>query len=173
MSLRIGVAAGAVLGAVFVLGALGWALLGPTRALGTPLVGRPAPDLVVRTFDGQRVGLGEMRGRPVVLNFWASWCAPCRTEMPVLSQSAKAHSGQVGFLGVDVRDSDGAARAFLEQTAPTYPVGIAVSGTPSAYGVDAALPQTFFIDQRGRVQAHSAGQLTGIAVEGYLKELVG
>jgi cytochrome c biogenesis protein CcmG/thiol:disulfide interchange protein DsbE len=169
--LRGVVVTAAGLAAGFVLLALGWAVLSPQKAAGSPLLGRPAPNLVVRTFEGDQISLDGMRGRPLVINFWASWCGPCRQEAPVLSDSARAHAPQVAFLGVNVRDSESAARSFVRETGPTYPVGEVVAGSAGAYGLGTGLPETFFVDGRGVVAAHVRGALTNIALEGYLRQL--
>lgn len=163
------VAAG--LAAGFVLVALGWAVLAPVRTAQPNLVGRPAPNLVVRTFGGEQISLEGLRGRPLVLNFWASWCVPCRQETRVLSDAARVHGTRVGFLGVNVRDQEAAARTFVQQTGPAYPVGDVLAGSTGAYGLERGLPETFFIDRRGLVIAHTPGAVTNVALEGYLRQL--
>jgi cytochrome c biogenesis protein CcmG, thiol:disulfide interchange protein DsbE len=169
--LRLLAVTAAALAAGLVLLALGWAMLGAQRAAGTPLLGRAAPNLVVRTFEGDQISLEAMRGRPLVVNFWASWCGPCRQEAGVLRDAARAHTGQVAFLGVNVHDSQAAARSFVTETGPAYPVGEIVAGSTGAYGLGDALPETFFIDSRGVVVAHVRGPLSNVALEGYLRQL--
>ena len=160
------------LAGVLVLAAAGWGLLHPAGVVSGDLaVGRPAPDLVVHAFDGSTVRLSDLRGRPVVLNFWASWCVPCRQEDPVLQTAAREHGGEVAFLGVAVHDSEAAARAYEEALRHPYPVGQAIAGDPARFGV-AGPPETVFIDAQGRLAAKFVGPIDRGVLERHL-ELVG
>lgn len=152
------------------LAAAGWGLLHPQGAATADVVGRPAPPLVVQSFDGPTVSLSDLRGRPVVLNFWASWCGPCRQEDPALQQAARDHAG-VAFLGVAIKDSDSAARSYAQETHHPYPLGSAVSGDPARFGVNAP-PETVFIDANGLVAARFVGPLDSSVLTRYL-QLVG
>lgn len=156
--------------AALLVAAAGWGMLHPQGTTSSDLIGRPAPALVVRAFDGTTVSLADLRGRPVVLNFWASWCAPCRQEDPSLQQAAREH-GRVAFLGVAFKDSDSSARAYANETQHPYPVGEAVAGDPSRFGVTGP-PETFFIDPNGLVAARFVGPLDGSLLSRYL-QLVG
>lgn len=160
--------AGAV-AAVLVLAALGWGLLHPSGGTSTTtVVGRAAPDLEMRTLDGQTVRLSDYAGRPVVLNFWASWCAPCRQEEGTLKQAAARWEGKVQFLGVDFRDSSEAARATQERAQYPYPVGPATNGAPQSYGV-ASPPETYFLDAGHTVVARFLGPLDPQALDRHLQ----
>ncbi len=135
------------------------------------MLGKPAPELVIQGLDGVPASLSALRGRPVVLNFWASWCAPCREEEGVLKAAAERWQGRVAFLGVAFRDSPEAARATQERVHYPYPVGPAASGIPAAYGVTAP-PETFFLDRDGVVTARFIGPLDADLIDRYL-QLVG
>ncbi len=153
-----------------ILAALGWGLLHPADRPPPSLVGRQAPELVVQGLDGAQIRLSELRGSPVVLNFWASWCAPCRQEDPALQAAARANPG-VRFLGVDIQDSDAGARAYESSARHPYPVGPAVSGSYRDYGV-LAPPATFFIEAGGRVVARFVGPLDPATLDRYLKMII-
>ena len=112
-----------------------------------------------------QVALADLRGRTVVVNFWASWCPPCKRETPLLVQSAYRHAGQVVFLGIDVQVLRGPARKFLGHYAVPY-VSVVDRGTRTftAYGLS-GLPETYVLDRRGRVVVHETGELTRKTLE--------
>lgn len=158
-------AAGAI--TVVVMGALLWGLLHPASKPPLSLVGQPAPPLTLRSLDGRDIRLADLRGTPVVLNFWASWCLPCRQEAPVLADAALATDGKVQFLGLDIQDSDQAARAYEAEVRSPYPVGPAVEGSYLDFGVDKP-PQTIFIDRKGIVVARFIGPIDSHSMKVYL-----
>ena len=141
-----------------------------------------APDLVGTTLDGEQFSLADHRGEVVVLNVWASWCAPCRAEAPMLAAAARdlGPSG-VQFVGLDTRDSDTSARGFVDRFAIPYPNVIDRDGQLQLLFSDTlppqAIPSTLVIDRAGRVAARALGlisesSLLGI-VEPLLEEKVG
>jgi cytochrome c biogenesis protein CcmG, thiol:disulfide interchange protein DsbE len=114
--------------------------------------------------DG-RISLSELRGQPVVLNFWASWCIPCRHEAPRLIASANAHRGAVVFLGLDVKDFSSDARSFLGDFQVNYvSVRDGGGGLYDDYGLT-GLPETYFLDKRGRIVAHVVGEISRSSLE--------
>ncbi|MEO8084773.1 MAG: TlpA disulfide reductase family protein, partial [Ardenticatenales bacterium] len=107
--------------AVAFMSALGDAVRKPK---GGPAIGEPAPNFTLVTFDGPAIALDDVRGQVVVLNFWASWCAPCAEEADDLEQLWQRFKlRDVRFLGVDYVDTDGPARAYLAEHGVTYPNG--------------------------------------------------
>jgi thiol-disulfide isomerase/thioredoxin len=153
-----------VLGSVLML-SLAWGL--QHAALANPLLlGKQAPRLAIQTQAGQQVRVWELQGKPVVLNFWASWCAPCVQELPVLSDGAGAHPG-VAFVGADNQDSSAGFTSFEASHNHPYPAGPIVEGTYQSYGV-AGLPATFFIDSVGHVAASFSGPLDTTTLNHYL-----
>jgi cytochrome c biogenesis protein CcmG, thiol:disulfide interchange protein DsbE len=108
----------------------------------------------------QRVALAAYTGRPVIVNFFASWCVPCRQETPLLARFYRAEHGRVTILGVDTNDATAAALRFARASGVTYPVGFdPASATATAYGV-IAIPQTFFLNARHQVVRRVFGAVT-------------
>ncbi len=130
------------------------------RAIPSTLTGKAAPDFSLTLFDGRTVRLSDFRGKVVFLNFWASWCPPCRAEARLLEQAWQRHKDQgIVFLGVDMQDTEEAARGFIREFGVTYMNGrdpnnrIAID-----YGVY-GIPETFFIDKDGQITYKHIGAL--------------
>jgi cytochrome c biogenesis protein CcmG/thiol:disulfide interchange protein DsbE len=119
--------------------------------------------------DG-RLSLAELRGRPVVLNFWASWCIPCRDEAPILNASAREHRGEVVFVGIDVQDLRSYALSFLREFEVAYvSVRDAVDDTSRAYGLT-GVPETYYVSADGRIVAHSPGAISRSSLEAGIEQ---
>lgn len=122
--------------------------------------GELAPAVPFPMLDGGLATFADLRGTPVVVNFFASWCEPCRAEMPDLQAVHTELGDEVTFLGVNLRDSEDDARALLEETGVTFDVARDPSGSlAEAFGV-VNMPSTFFLDASGRIVAAHAGVLT-------------
>ncbi len=146
---------------VFLLGT-GWILWSadPEQAaaagtIASPHPGFAAPEFDLETLDGDRVRLSDLRGQVVVVNLWASWCPPCRAEMPALQQLYDAHRDEglvVLALNATDQDSSAAARAFVTDHGLTFPVVLDPAGEASrAYGLR-AMPSTFVVDRQGVIR---------------------
>lgn len=123
----------------------------------------PAP--LRRLLAGRTLRLGGLRGYPVVVNFWASWCVPCKQEAPRLDAAAQHHAGKVAFLGIDVQDLTSDARTFLRYHRVRYPSLRDNGGaTYDGYGLT-GVPETYWIDRRGRIVAHYAGPVSSAQLE--------
>ncbi len=149
-------AAAAVL-AVVVVGLL------TTNASGKRMALKPARPFSLARLGaaGKHVSLAQDKGRPVIVNFFASWCTPCRKETPLLAGFYLAHHGDILVIGVDSNDQSAAALKFLRQHGVSYPVGFDPSASVAvSYGV-AALPQTFFLNARHQIVRHVVGAVTG------------
>jgi len=138
--------------------------------IASPLVGRAAPDFVLRPLDGgEPVTLASLRGRPVVLNFWATWCVPCFEEHAVLVSAARATGDRAHFIGVVYQDDEEQVRAFLARQGSAYPSLLDPgSRTAIAFGIF-GVPETFFIDGEGRIAAKHVGPLDAPSLEAKLR----
>ena len=140
----------------------------PAKTVSDPLIGHPAPDFSLAALrlspGGQNtLSLADFKGRAVVLNFWASWCDPCKEEMPLLEGSWKqmqAQGKQVVFLGIDFQEAASDATSFLQQQGVTYPAVLDASGSVASSYKIVSLPDTIFINRQGVVVSKIAQQLT-------------
>lgn len=139
----------------------------------SPLVGRQAPPFALQTVGGgDSVSLASLSGKPTVVNFWATWCEPCKLEHGVLTRAARAFAGQVQFVGIVYEDEEKAITAFLDRYGSGYPALIDEGGkTAIAYGVS-GVPETFFIDASGRIVSKFAGPLSPDRLSQHVRELM-
>jgi cytochrome c biogenesis protein CcmG/thiol:disulfide interchange protein DsbE len=132
------------------------------RAIPTPLLGKPAAPFTLKTFDGEEISLQALKGRVVVMNFWASWCYPaCYEEAPALERGWQAFKDRgVLLIGVNIQDKEEPARRFLAQFHHSFPNAPDPAGRVSVdYGVY-GVPETFFIDRAGRIRFKHVGGVT-------------
>jgi len=109
---------------------------------------------------GQQVSLSQYRGKPVIINFWASWCPPCQQETPLLASWYRQQNGHVVLLGLDENDTAASALKFAKAKGVSYPIGFDPEVTVAlAYNVD-GLPQTFFLNADHRIVDHVIGAVT-------------
>lgn len=169
--------------------ALGIALIGATRvrpaggsaasappvaeAAPAPEPGRLAPDFTLNTPDGTRVSLAELQGKVVLINIWATWCPPCRAEMPTI-QAAYERYGPEGFAVVAVNQAEeaGAVAAYMREHGLSFPAPLDRDGqVGQAYRAN-ALPSSFFIDRRGVVRAIYRGPMSRGVIAGTVEQLL-
>lgn len=143
-----------------VIGLLAYGFTRDPRHIASPLVGRQAPSFTLTLFDGKTIRLENLRGKVVFLNFWASWCPPCRAEAKALEASWKKYKDKgVVFFGINIQDTEEAARGFIQEFQITYMNGRDDTGRIAIdYGVW-GLPETFFIDRQGRITYKHVGGL--------------
>src|ERR687892_3469 len=127
---------------------------------GTSVIGDTAPDFTAERLDGTgTLSLTDLRGRPVLLNFWASWCVPCEDEGPMLRAGFERYGNQVHFVGVDIRDARGDAQEFVRRHKLDYEhVRDERLQIYDDYGLTGQ-PETFLIDSDGRIVQHISGPL--------------
>lgn len=131
-------------------GGLGWKMWQNSL---DPVSSGAAPDFTLYTFNGETLRLSELRGKAVVINFWASWCAPCRDEAPILEATWREYRERgVVFIGVDYLDTETEARAYLAEFAITYPNGPDLRTLISKSYRIKGIPETFFIDPSGEMR---------------------
>lgn len=148
------------------------------QAPSSPLIGHPAPDFTIVTWNGdagQRVHLADLKGKAVVVNFWASWCADCSDEARVLQAAwQKYHADRVMFVGIAYNDQQAAGTTFLQQHGIQYPSGAEQNGTASVDYAVTGVPETVFINARGVVVSKSLGAVSDgaldQAVQGLLRQ---
>ncbi len=137
-----------------------------------PLNGHPAPAFTLARVGGGELSLAELRGHPVVLNFWATWCAPCEAEMPELEQVYRRY-GHVGLvvLGVNQGEGEATVRAYGERLGITFPLlRDGDMGIGRRYHVE-ALPTTFFIDREGIIREQVVGQMNTAVLRQRLRSI--
>ena len=122
--------------------------------------GDSASQFSLKLLDGKKFMLGDAKGRPVVINFFASWCHPCRTEAPVLQKVYTKYEDKVVFIGIAIQDNEAKVREYVKEFGVTFPVGIDSSGNiAEAYKIY-GIPKTFIIDRAGRFNLIHMGEIT-------------
>ncbi len=161
-----------VLGLVVLAGCGGTG--GSSTAAAEPVALRPgkiASDFSIKLFDGGDFRLSEQRGKVVLVNFWASWCPPCRDEAPVLERAWQKYKDK-GFVlvGVDIWDTEADARKFMQEFGITYPNGADSNGeTAVEYGVT-GVPEAWFLNKDGRLVRRWVGPLNDQQIAAFIEE---
>lgn len=136
----------------------------PANRPAEPAVGHPAPDFTLTALDGTAFKLSELRGTPVVLNFWATWCGPCQRELPALQTAAERYDGQVVVAGVDQGENAETVQAFVDDLQLTFPIPMdAEQDVGQRYNIK-GLPTTFFIDGEGIIRRVWAGEMNSVTL---------
>jgi cytochrome c biogenesis protein CcmG/thiol:disulfide interchange protein DsbE len=162
------------LAVVPVLALLAYGFKTDPREIPSPLLGKPAAPFALTTFDGRPIALESLRGRVVVVNFWASWCIPaCYDEAPSLERAWQAYRERgVTLVGINIQDKEEPARRFLARFGHTFPNAPDPTGRVSVdYGVY-GVPETFFIDRKGRVRFKHVGAVTDEILKGQIEKLL-
>lgn len=152
---------------------LGYGFTRDSRYIKSPLLAKPAAPFTITLFDGRKITLDDLRGKAVFLNFWASWCPPCRDEARDLEaawQKIKSKDANMVFLGIAMQDTEKNSRAFLDEFKVSYPNGTDPSGKIAVdYGVW-GIPESFFIDPQGRITYKHVGGIRAALVTAKLEE---
>ena len=141
---------------------------GPAHAAGAP-----APPFTVKGLDGRTLRLSDFKGKPVVLDFWATWCVPCRATLPHLSELQERHRDQgLVVLGLSVDDDNPQeVRRFADRLQARFRIALADDRVLNLYGPIRSIPTTFFINRRGEVVRRVVGYIDGETIESYAQEL--
>ena len=153
------------------LGLLAFGFTRDARYITSPLLSKPAAPFTITLFDGGKITLTDLRGKAVFLNFWASWCPPCRAEAKELEAAwQKVKDKNMVFIGVALQDTDENSREFLKEFEVTYPNGKDESGK---IGVDYGtwgIPESFFFDPQGRITYKHVGGIRAALVLSKIEE---
>lgn len=152
---------------------LGGILLARMPSVSPTAVGSLAPDFALADLDGNPIRLADLRGRPVVINFWASWCAPCVEEFPLLREAADRHAGNgLVVIGIVYQDRSEAARDFMARNGATWAAAMDPGErVAAAYGI-LGPPETFFIGRDGRIAARQFGLFSATSLDDKLAAII-
>ncbi len=141
--------------------------------VGGPLLGKPAPGFALPNVhsDARNISTASFKGKPLVINFFASWCVPCKTELPEFADLSRAEAGKVQFVGVDENDTSSGALSLLQKSGVHYPAAFDPSGKLEQPYHLIGLPTTVFINSRGVVVAMVAGQISSSALADYVSSI--
>lgn len=172
-----GLAVGLGLGLVILFGVVGLTLPGLGGFLGedentpAPAVGHLAPDFTLESLGGESLHLSDLRGQPVILNFWATWCGPCRQEMPLFQKTYRQHRPDLNVLAVNLGEERGPVKAFVDEYGLTFQVLLDPEETLTDLYQVRGYPTTFFLDGEGRIQVVHIGSLDETQLAGYLPKI--
>ncbi len=137
-----------------------------------PLPGNRAPMFALNRLDGESVSLEDLRGKPTIINFWATWCPPCRQELPVLENTFKTYREQINFVAVNLRESSGTVQPFADKMGLTFPILLDTDSAVSQLYQVRGIPTTLFLNANGVVVNRHVGPLDKQTIEGYLLPLL-
>jgi cytochrome c biogenesis protein CcmG, thiol:disulfide interchange protein DsbE len=172
MGRTITVAAGVIF--LLLLGYILIVLIGPSSGASgsTAAVDSPAPDFKLSLLGGGELSLASLRGSPVVVNFWGSWCDPCRAEAPALESVWRKNKDKgVAFVGLAVEDTEPDAKAYIKEFNITYPNGLVDPSVTKAYRIT-GVPETFLISRDGRLARKFIGPIDEAHLQAAVDELV-
>ncbi len=156
-----------------VVGLLAWGLTRDPNVIESPLVGRPAPDFTLETLDRDSLALADLRGKVVVLNFWASWCLACEAEHPFLLEAAQKYGdADVRVVGVVYQDTRSNAIRYVREHGGAWP-NVMDPGSRAAieYGVY-GVPETFFVDRDGVIAFKQIGPVSRAILDTWIPRLL-
>ena len=137
-----------------------------------PAVGHPAPDFTLTTLEGAEFRLSDELETPIVLNFWATWCGPCRRELPALQATFERFDGEVLIVGVDQAEDPATVQKFVDELGLSFVIPLDEKTAISRRYKVVGLPTTFFIDRNGIIQRIWSGEMNNITLAENIAEIV-
>lgn len=137
-----------------------------------PAIGYPAPDFHLEDLAGQAFALAQQRGTPIVLNFWATWCAPCQRELPALQATAERYAGKVQIIGIDQGETHATVQPYVQERGLTFPILLDEELTVGQRYQIQGMPTTFFIDGNGVIRHLWVGEMNSITLAEGIAQIV-
>ena len=134
-------------------------------------IGSLSPDFVLKSLNGESVSLSKYLGKPIVINFWATWCTPCRYEMPLLESYYENYSNEMVILAVNLQQSEKDVATFSNELGLTFPILLDVEGSVNKLYQVQGLPTTYFVDREGHIKAVHIGTLGESQLVNYLGKI--
>ena len=134
-------------------------------------IGSPAPEFSLVTINGEQIHLSELRGTPVVINFWATWCGPCVSEMPLLQQRYEEHQQDFELLAINADEPISDVTEFVQDYQLTFPILLDPDGNVQRLFRITAYPTSFFIDREGKIRAIHLGAISETQLDRYLTDI--
>ncbi len=163
MLLFVGLALGAFLGAMVIFNT--------ASSNKGPRVGQPLENFNLTQLEGSSLQLAALKGKPAIINFWATWCAPCKEEMPLLEKYSRKYSGALTVVGVNSQEQPGIVRDFVTEFGITFPIALDYSGDLTRSYLINGFPTTFFVDKDGILRNLHIGILREDLLIGYLRSV--
>ncbi len=138
---------------------------------GGPSSGKPAPEFTINSPSGSVIDFSEFSGKPLVINFWATWCGPCRLEMPYLEARYRTYEDQLNIIAVNSGESEHVVIEFVKDLDLTFTIGMDKSGEVQKDYLVIGLPRTFFVDKDGIILAQHIGSMSEKQLDEYLRLL--
>lgn len=161
----------AILGIIWLAVSQESAVQDPSTLATRPQPGFRAPDFTLTTLDGNEITLSELKGRPVIINFWATWCGPCRQETPHFQTFYERFQDDVVMLGINQRENLDQVNGFVNEFGMTYPVLLDTDGTVYDRYQVFGLPTTWFVNPDGVLVSVAPGGITEAFLEDQLQEI--
>lgn len=137
-----------------------------------PAIDYPAPDFTLTTLAGEQFDLSAVQGKPVVLNFWATWCGPCQRELPTLQAAAERYGDQVLIVGVDQGEAPATVQSYVDKLGLTFTIPLDAEFAVSERYAVRGLPTTFFIDRQGVIRQMWLGEMNSITLAEGVAEIL-
>jgi cytochrome c biogenesis protein CcmG/thiol:disulfide interchange protein DsbE len=134
-----------------------------------PATGKPMPEFKLQSLEGKEVKLADFKGKPVVINFWATWCPPCRNEMPLLDRTSKSLGGKAVFLVINDAESPELVKEFAKENKLSLPILLDPDGAINSLFFVQSYPTTYFLDEKGILRAQHIGELDEALLSKYLE----